>query len=222
MPEEVPLARGEAPPDAMTPTALRDISCRGEVTTNKKGEYSIRTTLPHSYGPPRHINIRINAPGYDTLITRMYLDKDLRLQQLVYDGDQENREENHDLREETLKNGLENSFRLKDSLHFGVNQVEFKEGFLHFGEEMKKHLKKDPRVAEVEFVASETVFLKNSSEPHYKGQFEAKFDMILRPLRPLVDSSSSPVNAVNLTGLWRDDETGGLVKVERCATLCIA
>ena len=216
MPEEIPLERGEEPPDEMTPLALRDVSCRGEVTTSKDGEYTIHTTLPHSYGPPRHINVRISAPGYETLITRMYFDKDLRLQQLVYEGNVENnREENHDLREETLQDGLQNSFRLKESLHYGVNQVEYHEGFLHFGENMKKHLNKDPRVSEVEFVASETDYLDNRTEPMYKGRFEAKFDMILRPLRSLEDTKTSPMNAYNLTGLWRDDDTGGLVKVER-------
>jgi hypothetical protein len=80
---------------------------------------------------------------------------------------------------------------------------------------MKKLLNKDPRVSEVEFVASETDYLDNRTEPMYKGRFEAKFDMILRPLRSLEDTKTSPMNAYNLTGLWRDDDTGGLVKVER-------
>ena len=215
MPEEEPLERGEALPAEMTPSALRDVSCRGEVTTSQDGAYTILTTLPHSYGPPRHINIRITAPGYDTLITRMYLDKDLRLQQLVYDGERENIEENHDLREETLQNKLQNDFRLKESLHFGPNQVEYHEGYLQFGEELQLHLRKDPRVAAVNFVASGGDVNENSTEPRFKGMLEAKFDMILQPLRALKDAQNSPVNAYNLTGLWRDDETGGLVKVER-------
>jgi protocatechuate 3,4-dioxygenase beta subunit len=214
-PEEVPLGQGEAPPDELAPSALRDVSCRGEATTSQEGTFSFLTTLPPSYGPPRHINIRIQAPGYETLITRVYLDKDLRLQQLVYDGDRGSPEENHDLREEELQSGLQNSFRLKESLHFGPNQVEYNEGFLHFGEEMKKHLNKDPRVAEVEFVPSQTVYLDNQTQPHFKGRFEARLDLVLRPLRSLQDSNDSPANAYNLTGLWRDDETGGLVKVER-------
>lgn len=218
MPDEEPLARGEAPPAEMSPSALRDVSCRGEVTTSKEGDYTILTTLPHSYGPPRHINIRISAPGYETLITRMYLDKDLRLQQLVYDGDkgEESREENHDFRKETLQDNVQNDFRLKESLHFGPNQIEYHEGYLQFGEEMQKHLRKDPRVATLSFVPTETVYLNNTNtEPLFKGLFEAKFDLILQPLRSLKDAKNSPVNAYNLTGLWRDDETGGLVKVER-------
>ena len=215
LPEEIPLGRGELPPDELSPSALRDLSCRGEVTTSKDGKYTIHTTLPHSYGPPRHINIRITAPNYEPLITRMYFDKDLRLQQLVYDGTPESVEENHDMREEILQEGLQNSFRLKESLHFGPNQVEFHEGYLRFGKEMTKHLKKDPRVAKIEFVPTETIYLEDESEPRFKGIFEAKFDMILQPLRPLEDTKTSPVNAYNITGLWRDDETGGLVKVER-------
>ena len=62
---------------------LRDITCSSAVTTDDFGFYSFQTTVPPSYGPPRHINFLVNVDGYEPLVTRMYFDHDSRLHQLM-------------------------------------------------------------------------------------------------------------------------------------------
>ena len=63
--------------------SLREHSCRGGVAVGEDGSYSFQTTMPASYGPPRHIVFTIEAPGYAPLTTRMYFDIDTRLQSLT-------------------------------------------------------------------------------------------------------------------------------------------
>jgi hypothetical protein len=61
---------------------LRKMSCQGTVESDTNGNFEIRTVVPPSYGPPRHLNLMITAPGYQTLFTRIYFSQDIRLQQL--------------------------------------------------------------------------------------------------------------------------------------------
>ena len=49
-------------------TSLKDISCRGSIETNEDGSFVFTTTLPPSYGPPRHINLNITADGFQFII----------------------------------------------------------------------------------------------------------------------------------------------------------
>jgi protocatechuate 3,4-dioxygenase beta subunit len=62
---------------------IQQQSCRGQQYTEEDGSYSFLTTIPLSYGPPRHINLYISAVGFVPLVTRIYFDKDYRLQQLT-------------------------------------------------------------------------------------------------------------------------------------------
>jgi protocatechuate 3,4-dioxygenase beta subunit len=66
-----------------TSQLLRTQSCRGAHTTGADGAYSFDTSVPPSYGPPRHINVMVSAPGYQTLVTRVYFSDDFRLRQLT-------------------------------------------------------------------------------------------------------------------------------------------
>jgi hypothetical protein len=61
---------------------LREMSCQGVVTSDENGQFQLETTIPPSYGPPRHLNLMISAPGFRTLLTRIYFSQDIRLQQL--------------------------------------------------------------------------------------------------------------------------------------------
>lgn len=61
---------------------LREMSCQGVVTSNDDGHFELKTTVPPSYGPPRHLNLMISARGYQDLLTRIYFSQDIRLQQL--------------------------------------------------------------------------------------------------------------------------------------------
>ena len=63
--------------------SLRDISCSAIQHTDENGHFKFQTLMPPTYGPPRHIAFLISAPGFQTLVTRMYFDKDWRLQQLT-------------------------------------------------------------------------------------------------------------------------------------------
>jgi protocatechuate 3,4-dioxygenase beta subunit len=52
-----------------------DLACllRGNVRSADGGRYSVRTINPGVYtGRPRHIHMRVSAPGYRTLVTQMY------------------------------------------------------------------------------------------------------------------------------------------------------
>lgn len=52
-----------------------DAACllRSNVRSDEGGRYSFRTLAPGVYpGRPRHIHLRISAPGFRTLVTQMY------------------------------------------------------------------------------------------------------------------------------------------------------
>jgi hypothetical protein len=63
--------------------SLREVSCVSTVRTDDNGVYSFDTTLPPSYGPPRHINYVLNIEGYLPITTRLYFAQDARLHQLT-------------------------------------------------------------------------------------------------------------------------------------------
>ncbi len=50
---------------------------RGQVTTNKNGQYTFTTILPPPYGSrPRHIHFKVRAAGYPELTTQLYFEGD--------------------------------------------------------------------------------------------------------------------------------------------------
>ena len=56
---------------------MRGYNCRGKVTTNKAGQYTFKTILPPPYGTrPRHIHIKVSAPGCSELTTQLYFQGD--------------------------------------------------------------------------------------------------------------------------------------------------
>ena len=79
--EEIPNENNRGPSSIMY--NLRKISCSLDVTTDDSGSFSFYTSLPPSYGPPRHITFVVDIDGYSPLITRMYFNHDSRLYQLV-------------------------------------------------------------------------------------------------------------------------------------------
>lgn len=68
---------------SFTDVQLRDHSCRAVALPSIDGSFTIETTMPVSYGPPRHINLLVTSSGFETLTTRIYFDKDIRLQQIL-------------------------------------------------------------------------------------------------------------------------------------------
>lgn len=63
---------------------LRDYSCRSQFSVNEDGSYEIITSIPPSFGPPRHIIMSVSSPTYPVLNTFMYFDLDLRLYHLTH------------------------------------------------------------------------------------------------------------------------------------------
>ena len=194
---QLPTFRSPASPNEqsdLTPTDVRRLSCRGEALTSADGYFDIRSTLPFSYGPPRHINVMVTAEGYSPLTTRIYFSSDVRLQQLVLDRHEE---DNFEGLKATVGSTL--ASRLEQALENG-------------GPTLRDFLGSDPRVINVTFVPH-----NSSNSSAMTGHFEGTHQLTLRPLRELPDSISvnaAPSGAaLNLTGFWADDR-GALVRVE--------
>ena len=57
--------------------ADEDIDLRGTVISDENGAYSVMTLIPGAYFPrPRHFHYRITAPGYEPLVTQLYITGD--------------------------------------------------------------------------------------------------------------------------------------------------
>lgn len=209
-----------------TSQRLRSQSCRGMATTADDGLYSFDTVVPPSYGPPRHINVMVTAPGFQTLITRVYFSDDFRLRQLtILRGEEDTmfvdglsgRDYNHGFITETKR----------------LDKVGKENGDSRYQNIFPGNIGRDPRVLDVNLVEH------NESSPTV--MFAASFDIFLRPLRP-VDAFTSdtqdtsqaaadawraagrpetPAPPLDLTGLW-SDELGGLITVETFGNLFVA
>lgn len=58
--------------------------CRGQIKVDKNGSYRIRSILPGLYpGRPRHFHIQVEAEGYKTIVTQLYIIGDARLENAV-------------------------------------------------------------------------------------------------------------------------------------------
>ncbi len=185
-----------------TASNLRDISCSGMQHTDVEGGYRFMTTVPPSYGPPRHIMVSISAPGFQTLTTRVYFDADWRLQQL------------------TTLHGQEASPYLSAMLseEHDVNTADF----------LARHpifpgsIGKDPRVARLQFrrYEKEPLFIPGT----VTGEFFTSFDFVLTPTRtsskPAEKGFSVPPQDIN--GFWVDNTNGGLISVETTGSIFTA
>lgn len=149
---------------------------RSGIASTGVGNFQFFTLMPPSYGPPRHIMFTVTAPGYQTLTTRMYFDKDLRLQQLT-----------------TLaKKGGSNidSFQDYDSLSLAL-------GFPtdpgnHSTSIFPGAVAKDPRVAKLRFIPTSTSSSSSDSDNGLvAGYFETEFNIVLQPLRPDIATTTT-------------------------------
>ena len=165
--------------------SLRDVSCRGMVHTGLDGQYAFMSLMPPSYGPPRHIMFTISAPGFKTLNTRMYFDKDWRLLQLTTNGG----------RPEIPIADVTNDPTPGDTFP-GV-------------------IAEDPRVAKVSFVENDnlgkfdTPMEYRFQHPGFvSGYWRSSFNFILSPLRMSEKGDTSEAPPIDIAGLWTDNEGG--------------
>lgn len=192
--------------------SLRDVSCRATQHTDEQGGYGFMTLMPPSYGPPRHVMFQVSAPGYETLTTRMYFDRDWRLQQLAaLDGD-DSSDSPHGHFSRLMALGL--------TAQIDINKAHFP----------STPVTKDPRVAKLHFRSTGA-----TGEPSLvTGILEAEFNIVLSPTRERLVEATTATSAdgattslasaaasrdvsgmppVDLRGLWADAQ-GALVRVE--------
>lgn len=204
---------------------LRDVSCRATQHSDRNGNYRFDTLVPPSYGPPRNIMFKISAPGYQPLVTRMYMDRDLRLYQLVTQGAEQM---DSAIGPDSLSLALGFQFDRRDgSGNYSRNTNEAHYSFPYYP------ATKDPRVAKLQFVPSQ-----HSSTPSngllIRGGFATTFNFVLSPTHvsptepttasagdgntaSISDKASavdiSGVPPIDINGLWADAQ-GGLIRIE--------
>ncbi|RYG67158.1 hypothetical protein EON64_08080, partial [archaeon] len=175
-------------PSALGSSSLRNVSSVGRVHTDSEGGYSLNSLMPPSYGPPRHIMLKVSAPGYQTLLTRIYFDKDWRLQQLTTLG----------------KDGLDGGKAGEQSR--GIYSLPQIWDFLSDRNETNKRfpgiIANDPRVASLEFVE------EDRRAGQVKGYFKVKVDITLSPVRSADANDRSVMPSIDLDGVWSDPSTG--------------
>ena len=159
-----------------SPPSLRNISCTGMVRTDGDGNYAFNTTMPPSYGPPRHIAITVSAPGFETLNTRIYFDQDGRLQQLVA--------EDVDIISPTKiygkigvfeGNPILGSINITSQILLG-NDDGFQAALHNEAFGFQGSVTRDPRVAKLRFIGKSV----GDGSNVWNGFFMATFDIVLR------------------------------------------
>lgn len=204
-----------------TSQRLRARSCRGLATTGPDGAYSFDTSVPPPYGPPRHINVMVSAPGFQTLITRVYFSNDLRLRQLTVLRGEEDTTFIEGLSGQEYNHGFIKGTKQPDQV--GSRNDDKSDQNAYAG-----NIVRDPRVLDV--------YVMPVGVP---VSLAATFDIVLRPLRPadsmtsdVKDESaataaaaagrpSTPEPPLDLSGIW-SDEVGGLITVETIGGLFLA
>jgi hypothetical protein len=177
---------------------IRESSCTGEVVTSPiDGSFSILTTMPHSYGPPRHVNIMVEIEGYETLLTRIYFDKDPRLHQLVMEDD-----------------NLRGFDSMTDSLQSENTVYNLKSSDTR-GDMIQNVLAVDPRVARLHFIDGENTATQDD------GHFHAEIHIVMDPLPAPDNDQLVSAGAYNISGMWQDSK-GGLIRLESRGTLVFA
>ncbi|CAM9203414.1 unnamed protein product, partial [Phaeothamnion confervicola] len=76
-------AAANSPATGSSAAAAPSTSCRAAITPRTDGTFTLHTVTPGVYGPPQHVNLRVSAPGYETLFTRIYFSGDPWLRQLA-------------------------------------------------------------------------------------------------------------------------------------------
>lgn len=171
---------------------LRESSCVGEVLTDEDGNFVINTTFPVSYGPPRHINVLVEAQDYETMVTRLYFSVDNRLHQY-----------------------FENTIDIKtydELVSWLTVGTPFVSTHKETGSSLQSLLLHDTRLIEVHFNPGGSNFLPTN------GLFLGQAMLVMKPLRPSFNAASRPFN---LTGIW-SSSLGGLIKVETKGHLFVA
>jgi protocatechuate 3,4-dioxygenase beta subunit len=185
----------------IAPKQLSDISCRGYTETDSEGHYAFDTMVPPSYGPPRHIMISVEAPGYQPLLTRMYFREDIRLYQLTTLNGKE-------LEIDPESAYLAHGFDI-DNLNGNASNPK-----TYSASQFPGEIGNDPRVIDVLWKDAELGHWQLDPNMPY-GHFEAVFDIVLTALRPNVDTDGIAGNrtSTDINGMWVD-ESGGAIKVE--------
>lgn len=174
----VPLSNEQA----QSLESLRNVSCAARQHTDSSGSYLFNTLMPPSYGPPRHIMVQISAPGYETLLTRVYFDADRRLQQLTtLNG---NEQTSGEFIPPQLMEGYNTNNELSERQFPGV-------------------IAKDPRVAKLQFVSE-----GQAGVGMVKGYFAVDFDFVLSPVRQPDPMDISAMPVVDINGVWSDPNSG--------------
>lgn len=182
----------------LPPGRLREISCRQIVDVGSDGLFTLVTTMPPSYGPPRHINLHVTSPGYEELTTRLYFDLDIRLRQLV---EAEEAVEGVEAKDASSIDGNLMYVSESDASKVGTSKR------MHF-------IRQDPRVLSLRFNTSQT-------GPLVTGHFETDVTLTLPALRSNSDAPNAPSPPLNLTGYWFDNE-GGVIYVETLGDMFVA
>jgi hypothetical protein len=185
---------------------LREHSCSVIQHTLDNGSYFFETLLPPSFGSPRSIFFQISMNGYEILNTRIYFDKDTRLQQLTTLGS-----------EQGLDASLLSQYRLN-----GFK----KDGNLHTEKSVFPGIiSLDPRVTKVEFVSTDARPVSQiPPNDLVKGYLRVQQDFVLSPKRHKVhkastanketlSASSSSTPLMDVDGIWSDESTGGLIVI---------
>lgn len=193
---------------------LRSTSCRGQQHANAHGFYNFTTSLPPSYGPPRHIMVTISAAGFQTVTTRVYFDRDWRLQQLTTAGG--------DTRVRTADSPPQAHGFATDHKDYSFTEI------------YPGNVAKDPRVAKLTFkhepLPADLVSKAGTTSVTglAYGHFEVQHNFYLAPVRSsaknnaLVNSrDQSEIPPYDVQGLWSDSQ-GGLIAVETHGNVFIA
>ena len=172
---------------------LYNVSCKHATVSDEDGDYVFETTLPPSYGPPRHVNVMVQAKGYETLVTSIYFQADARLQELM-------NEVNSDVDPLLLK------------ILYQANRV-LPLSFVSassFPESPKFHPSEEDLI---------TIGKQLNNMPGTVGYLQANFDIVLQPTGSSLGSNYYPevsnLFGSDLEGLWVEQgASNGLILLE--------
>ena len=224
-----PSGTGAFPTSPPLPSGLRGLTCRSQQVTNASGFYSFATTMPPSYGPPRHIVLRVTAPGFMPLLTRVYFANDERLLQLTTWGGPSSPGYLLNKGSSSVLRPGGTDFWGRSSAGYAAPGSDGRDAIL-----LDSAIGRDPRVAPAVFVKTR---LGTGYGPGgnmrplgaVQGYFTVSFDVTLRSDRPsdAPDTSADTQGAASaapptmqLDGLW--STPSGLVKVETHGSIFLA
>ena len=167
-------------------SSLRLLSCRSVFQSGSNGSYDFITTIPPSFGPPRHIVFSISFKGYQTLNTLIYFDKDIRLIDLT---------SGYNLDSLYLAQGFQND-----------NNNPFNN--------KPSYITADPRVAKLNWIETNENDYHLNQLSESNGYFETNYNFYLSSKR-IFDSKTINNNypAIDIDGKWIDSQ-GGFIQIE--------